>query len=669
MVEKGEIGKRKWADTENVFCVALLAVAMTLTLLPTDVAFSGVHLWWLRGVCVVCALSCGWRLIVGGRFKMTVTDWLVTACYVYGALNVYIVGDTPCATKFAVASLCFASYLSVRLLLGGGGNITRIHLAVLPLLCLLAGLYEAGLSLMQLGGHAHSRHFFYAFTGTFCNPGPLGGFLAVLFAVGLAAWACERKKRKCGEELGMRTEKGKEIPEEKDLDNKQWGSEQADKGNEFPKEKVYYNKECGRGKAYVRWLLALTLLMLPLMVATGNRAALLSVGVSTCLLCRNYLRKHWKWALAVAVVVVVAGYCGRRGSADTRFFMAVAACEHLRDRAADTPSLWWTGVGVGGYLHHVAEGMAAYFGAHPASAFIGTVGVPDHSFCEPVRILVERGIVGLVLFLAAWASGLAALWKRRSPLLYGLVALAVFSCFSYPFSSPAFCLLFAVFLAVGSALQAEKPEKSVENSGLGQAEAAAGGREEPCKRPYAHRRLRLISPAVAVCAVCVLPLATFPPRVRANMDYARFAGMEDAAFIMDCYELWPDLCENPRFLFNFASLLRRQGRYNDSNAMLREGVKISADPMFHILMGRNYEDMSLFPQADSAYAHAFLMQPNRVYPLYRRMKLSLQAGDTARAERTAHAVAGLLPKVENSATDAMQAEAAALLRERGGRRP
>lgn len=581
-----------------------------LTLLPTDAALSEVHLWWMRSVCLVCALSCAWRLALGGRFRMTLTDWLVAACWVYGALNVYVVSHTPCATKFAVASLCFASYLSVRLLLGGGAGLRRVHLAVLPALCLLAGLYEVGLSLLQLAGYAHSRHFLYALTGTFCNPGPLAGFLAVMASVGLAA--------------GLR----------------------------------------GRS----RWFLILSLPLLALLPVAGSRSALLAVGVSVCLLCRDYLRRHWKWACAVAVVLVVVGYCSRRGSADSRFFMAVAAVEHLSVRAAGEPSLWLTGVGVGGYLHHLAEGMAAYFGAHPASEFVKTVGVPDQSFCEPVRIFVEQGAVGLVLFIAAVVSGMVALWRRCSPLFYGILAFAVFSCFSYPLSSPSFCVLLAVFLAVGSALQAESPKRPAPCPVSETADGGGVSGKQPEAAHCAWRRLRLIPTVMAVCAVCVLPLATFPVRVRANMEYARFAGIQSAAFVTDCYDLWPNLCENQQFLFNFATLLRRQGRYNDSNAMLREGVKISADPIFHVLMGRNYEDMSLYPQADSAYAHAFLMQPNRAYPLYRQMKLCLRAGDTARAERMARAVRDFVPKVENSATAEMRAEAEALLRDLGRRR-
>ena len=45
---------------------------------------------------------------------------------------------------------------------------------------------EAVLSLLQLIGLAQSHHAIFRITGTFYNPGPLGGYLAVCDAVAIA---------------------------------------------------------------------------------------------------------------------------------------------------------------------------------------------------------------------------------------------------------------------------------------------------------------------------------------------------------------------------------------------------------------------------------------------------------------------------------------------------
>ena len=79
--------------------------------------------------------------------------------------------------------------------------------------------------------------------------------------------------------------------------------------------------------------------------------------------------------------------------------------------------------------------------------------------------------------------------------------------------------------------------------------------------------------------------------------------------------------------------------------------------MFHILMGRNYEDMQEYGTADSLYSHAFYMVPNRVYPLYRRMKLYETMKDSTRMLDLAKRITYFKVKVESPATRDIKKEA------------
>ena len=167
----------------------------------------------------------------------------------------------------------------------------------------------------------------------------------------------------------------------------------------------------------------------------------------------------------------------------------------------------------------------------------------------------------------------------------------------------------------------------------------------------------MVFPFTAVGISCTFTCVLLLPRMEAEKDYDRFSQIHDEAFIKDYYELFPLLNDNPRFLFDFGSLLRDCGRYNDSNAMLRQGTSLSADPMFHILMGRNYEDMGEYDKADSLYDHAFRMVPNRIYPLYRKMKLYEAMSDTTRCKAMACRVQNFRVKVESPATQDMKKEA------------
>ena len=200
-------------------------------------------------------------------------------------------------------------------------------------------------------------------------------------------------------------------------------------------------------------------------------------------------------------------------------------------------------------------------------------------------------MAGLISFTTAIVLTARRLWIAGSPLFYALVTLS--------WCSPC-SLILSPYRHSGGMLS------------VIMAYAANLGKQ------YLFRPM-MVFPFTAVGISCTFICVLLLPRMEAEKDYDRFSQIHDEAFIKDYYELFPLLNDNPQFLFDFGSLLRDCGRYNDSNAMLRQGTSLSADPMFHILMGRNYEDMEEYDKADSLYDHAFRMsQPNRIYPLYQK---------------------------------------------------
>lgn len=117
------------------------------------------------------------------------------------------------------------------------------------------------------------------------------------------------------------------------------------------------------------------------------------------------------------------------------------------------------------------------------------------------------------------------------------------------------------------------------------------------------------------------------------------------------------MIDNREFLFHFGKTLREAGRYNDSNAMLRMETKLDTDPMPYVVMGRNYEDMNMFNEADSLYILAYFLQPNRIYPLYRQMKLYEKTGNTYKMRMKAKEIIYLKPKIISPAVMEMKKEA------------
>lgn len=91
--------------------------------------------------------------------------------------------------------------------------------------------------------------------------------------------------------------------------------------------------------------------------------------------------------------------------------------------------------------------------------------------------------------------------------------------------------------------------------------------------------------------------------------------------------------------------------------MLRRGALISNDPMFLVLQGNNYRDMEAFDEAESKYLKAWHSMPNRIYPLYRLMKLYELTGDKAKCQEYAQRVVGFKEKIYSPAVRDMKKEA------------
>ena len=71
------------------------------------------------------------------------------------------------------------------------GNSHSINIGVKMLLVwslILSGAVEAVWGLLQVYGYEPSNHSLYALTGSFYNPGPYSGFLAMCVPVALHEW-------------------------------------------------------------------------------------------------------------------------------------------------------------------------------------------------------------------------------------------------------------------------------------------------------------------------------------------------------------------------------------------------------------------------------------------------------------------------------------------------
>lgn len=385
----------------------------------------------------------------------------------------------------------------------------------------------------------------------------------------------------------------------------------------------------GRGR-WIRvgaWsVAAVAVFCFPVLVATWSRAAWVAVAVAaSCLLWKAH-RRMVLWGMGVAVCAGVAAYFLKQGSADGRLLMTIVAGRAWVGE-------WLCGHGLGGYAQAYGAAQEAFFAARPGSPLSVVAGSPEYAFNGVLGVGVEQGVLGVVPALVLGLWSLAVLCRRGEVSAYGWLVLLVSSLFSYPFALWPFLSLAVAWVALAVSLEAGTVE-------------------------VRWWKRMAVWPVVAVGGWCVWNLSDDTARrVEAYEEFRRVRGIQDVAFLEDYRKKYEDLKAYPDFLFTFGTALREAGRYNESNAMLRQGTRVSCDPVFYTLMGNNYRDLGAVAEAESAYRKAFGMLPGRMYPLYRLMKLYEAEGQMRKAEEMARQIIAFRPKVDSPAVREMKNEA------------
>ncbi len=375
----------------------------------------------------------------------------------------------------------------------------------------------------------------------------------------------------------------------------------------------------------------LTLVCLMVLPATWSRAAWVGVGVVALWICRE---RYWKWRwfvwgglLALAIVVFFV----KQGSAEGRLIIWTAALTSW----CENPVL---GVGYGGFDHACAAGIAALC-QQDSTMFSGFqhAGVAEYSYNALLQILVEQGIVGASLCVTLVVVVLCIAYRKCPPLLFVLVSMLLFSFFSYPLEMQPYRIMLTMIVAVITSVHSDNEKQ---------------------------QKPQWWKPAlVGLLSIGIwFPLKSETERRKESDEgYRLISSLKDPCFLKDYRELLSDERDNSSFLFDMSKLLQSNGRYKDSNAILQLGIQVSRDPMFYVLMGNNYKSMGFPERADSAYVKAFQILPNRMYPLYQRMLLQQELGNTDLMQILARQIVEMKPKIKSTATDEMQEKARLLL--------
>ncbi|MCF0185370.1 MAG: O-antigen ligase family protein [Bacteroidaceae bacterium] len=271
-----------------------------------------------------------------------------------------------------------------------------------------------------------------------------------------------------------------------------------------------------------------------------------------------------------------------------------------------------TGWGIGKRAFAFGEVQASFYGAKERSqAIVALACCPKESFNEYLSIGVSAGIPAFLLSVFVPIIAIKRLLKKKSPLAYGLIALSVFAFFSYPLDIREMNMLLAVFLGASAASE-RRPKMAV---GVFLAGLLVSGGIFT-NHLLTHKEQKKL-------------------RENANNSYrVSKVWLNEGTYDLAAEALAPlvqELSTDYRFLYDYGYALYKTGHWEESNLILSKGADISCDPMFHNIMGRNFEAMGKYEDAEKEYLHSLNMVPCRLYPYILLMEMNVSIGNRNKA--------------------------------------
>lgn len=367
------------------------------------------------------------------------------------------------------------------------------------------------------------------------------------------------------------------------------------------------------------------------LVPTMSRAGWIGALVGVMLLYRREIvawgntRRRWVIGGGIVgmIVVLMLFYLLKKDSANGRLFIW-----------QNTVSAYWKtplfGVGIDGFERAFAEAQHDYFEKEKVleqdNRHVEMAGVVESAFNEPLALFLLLGAVGGVL------AAMVLFFKLQRLTAYSCVAVAllVASFFSYTFYIPSIAIVFLFAVA-----------------------------QLPDRRVRGGRYVNVLMFGIMGIVVLFFDFREFGRReaYRKWKNNAVYYTWEDYQSVVEEYgKLYPVLKNDFKFLFEYGHSLHKVGRYEESNIMLKRGIRHSADPMFWNIAGNNYLALKQYDQGMTAYLRAYYTCPNRVYPLYLLTKLEAERGDTTMMNYYGRILLGKRPKVPSLAVDEMKFE-------------
>jgi tetratricopeptide (TPR) repeat protein len=408
MIEKTTLIKQLNADRlKLILLIPFFATFVTVFIVSGNLIngiVTGKHFWFYGCMGLVSLATLIIVILNKKRLQFSILDLLILFFVGSVYLSALIFNDaSQNTTKLTLLALLTVLYLGFRL-------VDKKHFFCVFII--ITGLVEAIWGIMQIYGLTDSYHNLFKVTGSFFNPGPYGGYLAVVFPVSLYYWL---------------------------------------HGMQFRLRVL---------AIAVKWIAGITcIVILWVLPATMSRASWLAVITGSIAVIYTYYSSrlamkeyysHYKKKIRiigfVVVLLLLVAFAGvyflKRNSADGRLFTWKISMQAALKRPF--------GVGLGNFPSAYGEAQVDYFTLEKASEKEELIAdCPGFGFNEYLQILTESGIISFLLFVTIIILALKSMIKKRDwGILGAMISMLVFAFFSYPFNVLPFLIVFVFLLAV-----------------------------------------------------------------------------------------------------------------------------------------------------------------------------------------------------------------------------
>lgn len=388
-----------------LYTIALIAPLLAVVVVNNQWAYGAIYYrygWFYLTVFVILLFTVLDFLFRKGEvklFRVSVLDIILFFFISYLAVNYYL------STSISETYLCLSILLYVYYICFRYAFAVK-RLSARPVLFTLLGVggIEAVWGILQIYRLLPSYHANFLITGSFLNPGPFGGFLAI--CVPLAVYA-------------------------------------------------FLNEEKQRIKGLLVFLLLLFVAALP---ASMSRTAWIASFCGTLYVVVSHYgwlekmkqMKNWQkivWVILCFItfaIVIYFLFILKSNSVFGRFQVWFVSLQVLAEH-------FFTGVGLGNFSAAYGLKQIACFttpGIFPLDEKL--VDCPEYAFNEFIHIGVELGIGGILFLIAIFYMALRNSRYTHKGVTGSLIVLFIFSLFSYPLRLLPFLIVFAFLLSVQS---------------------------------------------------------------------------------------------------------------------------------------------------------------------------------------------------------------------------